>query len=350
MKRNLLIPAGLALAVCVAFGSGARESAGQQTGVAPRDPASASPERELVGIKLGRSFLDVTGMYGQPDEIHTVSVLTTPGQAPGAGAFGAGAGDAGIPGFAGGGMFGGGDTPMMGGPSGAPGMMGSGGSGGMFGGGPMAMGGRGAPGMMGSGGSGGLFGGGGPMAMGGGRRGGFMGAPGGSAMGGGPGALPPGDAGAFPGMMGSGGGGMFGPGGGGMFGGGDSGAGMGATPAGPEYSSALLWVYKRSNARLEFLINEDGRVAQSSVASPADKVITSVYSRRGKMPVRTARGITLGSRYGDVVSKYNFPERTRQIPGGRFIESYYTRDYHAAFTTDALKGLKVVRITVTLAD
>ena len=44
-----------------------------------------------------------------------------------------------------------------------------------------------------------------------------------------------------------------------------------------------------------------------------------------------------------LVSKYGFPERTRKIPGGRFDESYYTRNYHCAFTEDTLGANRVVR-------
>jgi hypothetical protein len=172
-------------------------------------------------------------------------------------------------------------------------------------------------------------------------------------------------------MMGSGGGG----GGGGMFGppilppaGGSGGPegfpGMGAMPGpggmmgapggsstGPETSSALLWIYNKGTTRLEFLINEDGKVAQISVAAPAKNLVKTVTTKMGKpVAVKTARGVTLGSGYNSVVERYGFPERTRLIMGGRFDESYFTKDYHAAFTVDALKDRKVVRITITLAD
>ena len=102
--------------------------------------------------------------------------------------------------------------------------------------------------------------------------------------------------------------------------------------------------------RLEFLINEDGRVAQISVAAPIKSVPTTIPSLHGPVAVKTSRGIRLGSGYATVVSRYGFPERTRKIPGGRFDESYYTRNYHCAFTEDSLAGNRVVRITITLAD
>jgi hypothetical protein len=123
-------------------------------------------------------------------------------------------------------------------------------------------------------------------------------------------------------------------------------------PSGPESSAALLWVYKKpNNVRLEFLINEDGRVAQISVASPVKNVTRTVASLHSQIPVRTAKNVTLGSSYATVVNKYGFPERTRVSQGGRFDEAYYTRDYHAAFSFDAgSPGRKVVRITITLAD
>jgi hypothetical protein len=294
------------------------------------------PENELAGIRLGRSFRDVLRVYGGPNEIRTVAVPSATGMAPGVdpnNPYGAGAPGM-DPGMAPGGFPGGapGATGMPGMP-GAPGAPGFPGGPGGF---PGAMpGGSSAPGLPG----------GSPYGPGASPYG-----PGASPYGpGAPGAppvLPPAVGGApgAPGYPGAEGG--MAP---GAYGDPSQMAGYGQ-PTGPEYSSALMWVYKKGTARLEFLINEDGRVAQISVAAPAKKPVKTISALRGSMPVKTREGITLGSSYGDVVRKYSFPERTRVLMGGRFDESYYTRNYHAAFTVDALESRRVVRITITLAD
>jgi hypothetical protein len=329
--------------------------------VSVRTSASAPiPERTLAGIGLGHSFRDVLALYGGPNQILTVAV---PGQTTGI--PGIGEGMPGGEGFGSGGGFPGMMPGMPGGSGGAPssggGMLppppGFGSSGGAGGFGPPAgyaptvYGGGGSgfgPGGSGFGGSG--FGGSGFPGVaggGGGKRGAMQGMMGGSGGGGspfGPPVLPPAGGGGegFPGM------GTGIPGIGGMMG---ANPGMGGATT-PETSAALLWVYnKPGNVRLEFLINEDGRVAQISVAAPAKNLVKSVNNRYGKpIAVKTARGVTLGSPYNAVVERYNFPERTKLIMGGRFDEAYFTKDYHAAFTFDALKNRKVVRITITLAD
>jgi hypothetical protein len=330
MRKHLLFGAGVLAAGCLAWGIG------------PRPVQSAPvPEHTLAGIRLGRTYLDVLRLYGGPNEVQTVAV-PTPGAEGAPGEGGPGAMPGGMPGgFPGsGGGFPGGSG------GGFPGMRGSGGP--MMGG--MSGGMRGGGSMYGGGMSGGMRGSGGPMGgmggmsggmRGGGKFGGMMGGAGqegnspfSSPTGGGFGSLPP--AGGFGGMMG---------------GAEAGGAGGPETPNGPEYSSALMWIYhKPNNVRLEFLINEDGRVAQISVAAPIKNATTTVPSVRGPVAVKTSRGIRLGSGYATVVSRYGFPERTRKIPGGRFDESYYTRNYHCAFTGDDLSGNRVVRITITLAD
>jgi hypothetical protein len=120
--------------------------------------------------------------------------------------------------------------------------------------------------------------------------------------------------------------------------------GFGGAAAGqamPEYSNAILWIYDRKPTRLEFLINEDGRIAQISVAAPSGKTFPGA---------RTSRGVTLGSSFGQVMAAYGNPERHRMLPGFRFYEAYYTKNHHAAFTFDTKKNMKVVRITIALAD
>lgn len=335
MKKQLLIGAVIAVGASLALGFNDR----------PRAAAAAEPERALAGISLGQDFRRVFDLYGGPDEIRTVATPQGTEQSP-AGA----AGVEGLGGIGGGSPFGGGSGggfagPGFGGSGGSGGMMGPrgmGGSGGMMG--PRGMGGSG--GMMGPR-AGGMAGSGGMMGPGGGRRGG-----GGSGAMGAPAGIDDGGAGNPFGSPFAGGGSGGPPvlpsaGGGNPFGGGGEGD-TGA--AGPEVSSALLWVYKKpGNVRLEFLINEDGRVAQISVAAPFKGAPLTIPSRKGPVRVQTSHGIRLGSGYQAVLANYGFPERTRVA--GRFDESYYTRNYHAAFSYDSQSpGHQVVRITITLAD
>jgi hypothetical protein len=149
---------------------------------------------------------------------------------------------------------------------------------------------------------------------------GYGGPPGGGATGGGPPVLPP--VGGAPGAPGYGGG--YGGDTGMQGGGGLTGVGNGAE-----------WIYNRpGGTTLAFIINEDGRVAQISVSS-------------GKAfpAARTAKGITLGAGYNTVLMKYGYPQS--QLVGGYFVETYYQKNHHAAFTF--VKG-KLVRITIALAD
>ena len=156
----------------------------------------------------------------------------------------------------------------------------------------------------------------------------------------------PGGAGGYPGAPGGFPGGEFGPGGPGAPGAfGAPGAGG---PAMPEYSNAILWIYKLKNdARLEFLINEDGRIAQISLAAPADK---STTVSKGLAGAKTSKNISLGSNLTRVMDAYGYPERHRILPGLRFYEVYYSKNYHAAFTFDTQKSMRCVRITIARAD
>ena len=257
------------------------------------------PERQLVGIALGRPQMEVLRRFSTPSEIQNVALEGGADQLPGLNGGGSG--------YPGG--YPGGSSGY---PGGYPGGSYPGGSG------------FGAT-------SSGAFGGGSPF-------GGLSGGPGGA-----PGGYP----GGYPGGSG------FGSTGGGIpsLPPAEGGAGFGAAgtgqqaQTGPEYSNAVLWIYKRPGGlRLEFLINEDGRVAQISAAAPTDKPLKNVPAN-----ARTSRGVTLGSTYTQVVGAYGNPERYRMLPGGRFHEVYYTKNHHAAFTFD-LKTMKVARITIALAD
>lgn len=274
----------------------------------PQQPVRAQaskevqPERALLGVRLGRPFLEVIRKFGQPSEVQTVALAVPQEQLPALGGATGAPGMEGMPGGYPGGMgaYPGGAAPFGGGSpfGGVPTLPPAGGAPGM-----------GAPGFGAPGGY--------PGGMGMPGYPGAPGAPGG--FGGFPGAGPEGSAG-YPGAPGA----------------------AGAT--GPEYSNAILWIYKRPNGvRLEFLINEDGRVAQISVAAPAGKTFPNS---------KTARNVALGSTLNKVMESYGYPERHRMLPGLRFYEVYYTKNHHAAFTLDTTDktGMKVVRITIALAD
>jgi hypothetical protein len=297
-RRKLVWTASLALAgLCaaprVAHAQGARR---------------VDPERKLLGINLGRDQLDVIRRFGRPSKVQTVALAVQSESLPGLGGGGGGAEGSGAAGGYPGGAFG----PPGGGGLAGPGSLGP------------------PPG----------FGGGGGYPGGGGGMGGYPGGGGGIPM------LPPGGGG-YPG----GGGGYPGGGGFGGYPGGAEGApGLGGAAGGqnlPEYSNAILWIYELANdVRLEFLINEDGRVAQISVAAPAGKTFPGA---------KTTRGITLGTDFTKVIEAYGNPERHRLLPGLRFYETYFTKNYHAAFTFDTnpknkKDEMKVVRITIALSE
>ena len=318
--------AGITLSPAVAQGPGGLP--GLPVGVAPRSAAKQiEPERELLGIRLGRQYLEVLRRFRAPNEIQTVALINPTENLPplgGGGAMGGIGGDmAGGLGALGGAPYGGGayGGSSSAGAFGAPGPMGAGGpyggrpgGGGLIGAGPMGGGGLAGPGTLGA-----------PPGFGG---------SGGAGLGGAPSFGDAGDSGDMMGGMGAAG-------------------GLGAGGAGgtqlPEYSAATLWIYKRDDqqrgkqtVRLEFLINEDGKVAQISVAAPARKTYPGV---------RTAQNITLGTGYQRVLESYGYPERTRLLPGFRFMEAYFTKNHHAAFTFDMTEpSLPCVRITIALAD
>jgi hypothetical protein len=268
--------------------------------VTPSKPVTAqaraiTPERRLLGISLGRPFLEIIrdARFGRPSKVQTVALSVPTESLPGIGGGASGGSEGGLGGFPGGG----GNGP-------------SGGFPGALGGAPV-----------------------GGMPLGGMPAGGN--GPGGSPFGGAPGGIP---------MVPPGGSGGFGTEGGpGGFGASGGGAAM------PEYSTAILWVYDLpGNVRAEFLINEDGRVAQISVAAPAGKTYGGS---------QTARGVGLGSNFTRVMEAYGNPERHRLLPGLRFYEVYYTKNYHCAFTFDtqpskkaAQAAMTVVRTTIALSD
>jgi hypothetical protein len=129
-------------------------------------------------------------------------------------------------------------------------------------------------------------------------------------------------------MPGMPGGGYGGPGGYG----GDQSAGQGQLST---VGNGAEWIYNRPGGSVfAFIINEDGRVAQISVSSA-----------KPLAAVRTSKGVGIGADYKRVLLAYGFPPQ--ELVGGYFVEAYYTKNHHAAFTF--VKG-KLVRITIALAD
>jgi hypothetical protein len=262
--------------------------------------SASAAERALLGIVLGRSYRQVLTKFGTPQRVQPV-MIPVPGQQA------AGAYDPNNPAAPGG-------APGYGGPGyGAPGYGAPGGDTGGGGYGAASPPGYGAPPSYGPPGGGST--GGGPPGYGGAPG---YGPPGGGSTGGGPPVLPP--VGGAPGGPGYGGYGDPGAAGGGGL----TGVGNGAE-----------WIYNRpGGVTLAFIINEDGRVAQISVSS------SKPYPA-----ARTSRGIGLGADYSKVLMKYGYPER--QLVGGYFVEVYYPKNHHAAFTF--VRG-KLVRTTIALAD
>jgi hypothetical protein len=160
-----------------------------------------------------------------------------------------------------------------------------------------------------------------------------------------PGAAPGGEAGA-------GGPGGF-PGGPGSSGGFGGAGGVGGQTQ-PSVGNAALWTYRRQGGvTMEFLINEDGLVAEISVSGRT-------------FPASTGRGIHLGSGYSQLLTIYGFPDSHRILSvtqtgvqpaampyssvvksGGQATQVTYSSKHNVAFT---LLNNQVVRMTVALAE
>jgi hypothetical protein len=105
-----------------------------------------------------------------------------------------------------------------------------------------------------------------------------------------------------------------------------------AAPAAPTGGASVVYIYRFSNDRTaEFSINQDGAVTQ---------IIIRGAAWAGQ---RTAKGITLGSSYKDVLKKYGFPENHEQ-QGLQLLLNYGHRD-RIVFT---LVGRTVVAMTIAL--
>ncbi len=279
--------------------------------------ANAAPaERELLGIRIWRTWREVLQKHGQPTRIE-VGAVTGPLQPQ--------AGGGGAPGM---GM----SAPMMGAPMiGAP----------MMGGSMMGAPGRvgnkfaniGLPGPGGIGPTGVPTG---PMGMIGGMGGmsaPMMGGPtmGGSMMGGAGRRM----AGALPGMPGMEGPGLPGfggptlPGTGGLM-------GMmgrpGAAAAAPSEEGEITWIYEKGPLTFMFLFNKDGRVIQ-----------IQEFGYKGGSP--TSRGVRLGDPLRKVYATYGWADKS-ETQGDQT-----TLDYsHKAHVVFQLIKNKVVGITVALTE
>ena len=306
--------------------------------VAGMHPAQAQKdgiERNLAGIRINSSAKSILSIFGNPNDIQIGDVaVRPPTQAGGQGQQGQG-------GMMGGGDMGGG---MMGGPSG---MSSQGGMSGSMGGGKM-----GGPSMSGSPSMGGSMG--GPSmggSMGGPSMGGSMGGPsmGGRSMGG-------------PSMGGRGGmgggdmegGGMQGP--GGMGGGGGIGA-FGQTVSSSTLQQEVTWSYSKKalDAKkqkqaigYDFLISPEGKVSQIRITGYVPR------TRNDK----SAKGLTLGSTYKDLIRTYGAPKSV--MKSGELLVCSYPKQ-HIEFQlmnmkyvngyTDPYNGIyKVVAIQINATE
>ncbi len=131
-----------------------------------------------------------------------------------------------------------------------------------------------------------------------------------------PGALP--GFGAAPPELGGGGPGF---GGGGLPGMPGGPGGLGQNGAGGAQidpnAGESTWIYDRpGGSDLEFTFSSDGRVVQ-------------IRATGYQGPVRTAKGVGLGAKYGAVMGKYGYPEAQEQT--GSVLTARYTERAHAAF-------------------
>ncbi len=288
------------------------------TGMFPAHAQKDGIERALAGIRINASAKEILRVFGNPNDIQIGDVAVRPPTQAGGGQ----SGTQGMPGMGGGADDGGGMPGMggrgMSGSMGSSGMMGGGKMGSMMGGGGPSMGGMSGPGMggpsmggmsgpgmggpsmggmsggMGSSGMQGKMGGGGPMGMGG---------SGGMQMGGrGSGS-----------MMGAGtddgaplGGGGMQMGGRGNGGGGGIGA-FGQTVSSSTFQQEVTWSYSKKalDAKkqqqaigYDFLISPEGKVSQIR--------ITGYVPRTAKD--KSAKGLTLGSTYKDLIRTYGNPK------------------------------------------
>lgn len=336
------------------------------TGMFPAHAQKDGIERALAGIRINASAKEILRVFGNPNDIQIGDVAVRPpsqagggqggtqgmpgmggaddgGAMPGMG--GRGMGSSGMSGMGSSGMMGGGKMGAMGGGMSGS-MSGSGpmGGGGMSMGGPSGMGGgmSGMSGSMGSSGMQGKMGGGGPMGM-----GGPSGMGGGMQMGGrGMGSGSRMGAGTDDGAPVGGGGMQMGGGGGGL-------GAFGQTVSSSTFQQEVTWSYsmKALDAKkqkqaigYDFLISPEGKVSQIR--------ITGYVPRTAKD--KSAKGLTLGSTYKDLIRTYGNPKSVMKS-GELLVCSYPTQ--HIEFQlmnmkyvngyTDPYNGIyKVVAIQI----
>jgi len=106
------------------------------------------------------------------------------------------------------------------------------------------------------------------------------------------------------------------------------------TPAGKGAGREITWIYNfAKNKTLEFLLDPEGRVLQ-----------IAAYGVEWK-GLKTAKGITLGDTYKQVILAYGFPETHEQM-GIEMVTKYANSD-RVAFS---LVGNQVVGITIAFMD
>lgn len=116
-----------------------------------------------------------------------------------------------------------------------------------------------------------------------------------------------------------------GPGGGGAPG------GFGGGNQGGERVTFTRWVYNRGNSRFGFVLDKYNRVIQVEAISVENR------------SVRTARGITFGATFADIIKKYGAPDGY-EISGDRLMVRYLVRD-KVAFQLARLEQNKPQRVT-----
>jgi hypothetical protein len=110
--------------------------------------------------------------------------------------------------------------------------------------------------------------------------------------------------------------------------------GAGSTPStGSAAPDEVTYQYAlRPGLSCSFILSSDGRVIQISVVGSLGQHAETA---------RTSRGITLGSAYSDVITKYGFPEH--QAAQGATLTALYTEHAHCAFQ---FQNNRVIGITV----
>lgn len=114
------------------------------------------------------------------------------------------------------------------------------------------------------------------------------------------------------------------------MGGQPTGFGNTGTDGGVAVSRQAMYIYLRKGVKYTFIINDKGQVVQIGAIAERDP------------GTRTRKGITLGSKYQDVIRTYGWPEN-HEFQGNSIMLIKYLKNQHVAFQTF---NQKVVGITV----